>query len=196
MSSSTALKLKQHIDLSFYNNVSLRPIFWENVPIKKICGMSINCNLMFSKKNVSLQIESTKIFENEEQKMLYTGDILKHCPKTLEDYILILKELNLLLKNIKFNKYNGYFETESINKNDDTIDWYSVFEENDNVELEFCKCCICLEMTITKTTCCKQNLCYECWDKLPLISNKYDIPEVKCPLCRLNLCNGEDIENN
>jgi hypothetical protein len=69
---------------------------------------------------------------------------------------------------------------------------FSLLLCSENIELDYQKCCCCLEITKTKTK-CNHNLCIECWGKLPdILNSDEDDSYKKCPICRKNCCTGEE----
>ena len=81
--------------------------------------------------------------------------------------------LKTMLDSLRFNKKKNMFETTP------TYDWD--FLKSENVKLRYTceECCVCHEITESKTT-CKHSLCIPCYDKIKM-DEKYS---TLCPLCR------------
>jgi len=201
------LKLKEFFATEQLSKEDIR------IPINKLCGLEVTCNLRFSKSHhtnnygVQLYIESTKIRDEKENHinylMLYTTTLWwSHKQPLDDDYKIILEKLSETMKKIKFNKYTGSYETKNNGFTGD--EWSSILGCEDHIEYEFDKCCICHVSTLSITSnCCKKQLCYECWDKLPMTrcqgcTENYrnddcgNVPceTAKCPLCRCCLSSG------
>jgi len=212
------LKLKEFFATEQLSKEDIR------IPINKLCGLEVTCNLRFSKSHhtnnygVQLYIESTKICNldnnnNNSYLMLYATTLWwSHKQPLDDDYKIIQEKLSETMKKIKFNKYTGSYETESsyeTEKNGLTgDDWCSILGFEVHIEYEFDICCICHMSTKSITSnCCKKQLCYECWDKLPM-ARCQECPEnprgdceyirscgtAKCPLCRCSLASGKEFE--
>jgi len=204
-----AINLKNKVDFDFYNKgLKLCGGFSIIFPIKKICGMEVCVSLKFHTTYINLLIESSKIFSkdndgNFNEQTLYWKELLKFIGRpSLEDYETALKNLNEILKNLKFNKFIGKFVTE---ESYDTFDfWNIILGDNLHIELSYGMCCICHDITkSTSYNCCKKPLCYECWNKLTecrcdMCDENPDCDcenttcgDLKCPLCRCSLSNGD-----
>jgi hypothetical protein len=209
-----ALKLQEQVNTNFYNREGYTDhSYLLKLPVKKLCGLKVECHLNFNKRyHADLIIDSDKVYTmdrdgNIESKRLYINSLLwkgEDKPFEEEDYKIILEKLSEIMKKIKFNKYTGLYETEKSNELSQD-DWCSILGCEDHIEYIFDKCCICHDMTKTTTeNCCDKSLCYECWDKLPVIKCEEcssDDPDCccecmvtcgtpKCPLCRCSLVNG------
>ena len=81
---------------------------------------------------------------------------------------MTLLSLHSNLPLMKLNKYSGKFDTTIVCEGfgDDYL--------SDEV------CCVCLEKTITKTT-CYHSICVDCCNKMKKVSKSRDL---KCPMCR------------
>lgn len=215
---SYAGKLKLLVDLKYYNN---KPT-WSNyaiiLPIKKFHGLGVYVSIVFSLRDVKLIIESSSIEKKDSEAdievQLYSTTLLWFNKKDQNDiyipdvdnYIEILNKLKDLLLAIRFNKYLGNFEKElSYNTGDF---WFEILKENPYIEYKFGPCCVCFEATTTTTfNCCKNPICYVCWDKLPLIKcceicgnadnetcDDTCIKTRRCPLCRCSINTGDEFE--
>jgi hypothetical protein len=171
-------------------------------PIKELDNIPVTVTLILYEKDyktISLKIESSKIYisndfdfdengpENVEKYIYNNEEILKDDdPKyTIEFIQEALTIINHKLSNIRFNKYYGKFsyKTYETYETPSFEDWKNYLNMSE-VKLEFNECCVCLEMTTTKTH-CNHSLCYYCWSKLNY-SESEEINEetLKCPYCR------------
>jgi len=98
-------------------------------------------------------------------------DIVK---SNIQDFTVMM----LLLKKITFDKFTGRFH-HPLNKCGFSKPVVSAFPELecDSIKMDYEKCCVCMENTLT-TTHCRHFLCYEC---------KSSLKVHKCPLCRKHL---------
>jgi len=210
------LKLQEKVNTTYYNNKNnLQPRYYVKLPINKLRGLVVTCNLTFNKNyHVQLEIESDNVYTldndgNTNFKRLYLTTLLwNDKPLEEDDYKTILEKLSETMKKIKFNKYTGFYETE-ISNDLSPDDWCLILGNEDYIEYTFDKCCVCHEMTKTITeNCCKKQLCYECWDKMPLehcenceedsgCDCEYagSCGTSKCPLCRCSLASGKEFES-
>ena len=210
------LKIQEFITNNYYGNKkNLDTKYILKMPIHKLCGLEVTCELIFYRSfYVDLTIESNKIYKidedgNTDSKRLYFKTLLigNNKPLLEKDYTTIVENLNETMKNIKFNKYTGFYETEN---NELTPDiWCSILGCGDHIEYSFDKCCVCHDITKSITyNCCNKQLCYECWDKLPMCvcDECEDSPDrdcefvgacgtAKCPLCRCSLATGNEFES-
>jgi hypothetical protein len=164
--------------------------------------------------SIEFKIDSDNIYNMDDGgntyfKRLYTTTLcnIKTKPPLEEDYVIALEKLSEIMKSIKFNKYEGLYQTNETKKDELTADvWQSIFGCGEHIEYKFYKCCVCLDVTKSTTyNCCNKNLCYECWDKIPSPicqeCTSEDCCECvgacgtpRCPLCRCSLASGNEYE--
>lgn len=103
-----------------------------------------------------------------------------------------------ILPSLKFDKYKGVFVSEDVfeHKHSFHNSWNDILQNMSNVELTSDECCVCKDITITKTTCCNNTLCYYCWDKLKTKPRNYqfELHIMSCPMCRADLRWNSKIE--
>jgi hypothetical protein len=117
------------------------------------------------------------------------------------------------MQNIKFNKFEGKFQSErsdncymclwfvSKKTSLDIPNIFECFENMEHIELTYDKCCVCDEKT-KKYTHCGHCLCVECHDKIDMKfcdecgGNDEDCEErcgyTPCPCCRKDLRRSDD----
>jgi hypothetical protein len=176
--------------------------------IKSIDNMKIfKVSLRFKREKfnqVWLQIQSDSIrkgydiddedcvcyFEDKATQMLYNG-ILKPMTTKKITKCVIKKYLRIAIDTLsllKFDKYVGKFT-----KNPCDIkfmeSWNNILHNCESISTKSSECCVCREETLTTTTCCRNKLCYYCWDKIKEKENVdiNDFPELPCPMCRRDL---------
>ena len=165
------------------------------LPIKKIDGMTVTVRLTFckwshqTKTSMTLEVATEKInimTDNcVEDMRLYQASITEDCEKM--DLDAAAEEIKTQLSDLKFNKYCGSFQR-SADFSSEPIDDLA---EIGNIEMDYDKCCVCRDATLTKTT-CGHHLCVECWISLK---------KLKCPICRdcikyLDLGQDDDDEDD
>ena len=152
--------------------------------IKKIDGIPvivfIKCH---NRQQLILKIESKYICNcSIEDNISYFNTILNEdYEKVKENFLFsgIVELLNILQK-LKFDKLQEKFTTED-------NDYFDDLFEFDNIQtIDKGECCVCYDMTITRTPCCSQFLCYKCNEAIPIKETDDDIYR-SCPMCRKNI---------
>ena len=112
---------------------------------------------------------------------MFNKDIYTSPNFNEETLSVTLDKMLEILPTLKFNKYNGIF-TERMPIYTSIIDF---FKDVEGLVLENQECCVCLEVTNTKTE-CDHYLCVPCFQQIPLVGDDEDEDEKerRCPLCR------------
>ena len=188
----------------WYNDIVAYSTCVVNLKIKKIDGVDVDVTITFGNDDsveifdCVLDIETPFIWDcsgkcfhlqRYQSKLIYKKSL--ECSTwtigMIEKSIIRLQQE---LKEFKYHKRTNKF----MNKQD--IDMYdaevSVFE-TDNVKYVSDECCVCQEVTSSKTE-CNHSLCLSCWSSLKIQHHPgfYDDDEyenhmfmgVLCPLCR------------
>jgi hypothetical protein len=151
------------------------------IPIKTIDKVKVDVNLMVTHTAVILDITLDDIYENDSfddvslHRKLFNIDN-KDFTK-LAEYILVeLNELRLDMKGNLINKKDI----------DDQILEQELLSGLDNIELDADECCVCNNLTKTKTI-CNHCVCYRCMThikKVKIDGEDDDVNEIPCPICR------------
>jgi hypothetical protein len=136
------------------------------------------------KVQVQINVMNTAPTEANPSGKIVDLSIIKNTLELYEDRAMPenYQGFQMLMERLSELKYdNKYGSIYYINKNKHYEECYKF----DNLTLKYNECCVCMEMTRTKTM-CSHSLCWICFDKL---KNK------KCPLCREYLmCEESDDE--
>jgi|LauGreDrversion4_2_1035121.scaffolds.fasta_scaffold59687_2 hypothetical protein len=132
------------------------------LPIRKIDGMLVNVR-MYTHDN-HFYFEAS----------LINGTYYTDKGYSYEEFCRMIDGL----KDMKFDNFLGKFT----NPSKITPPYYSDKKEmpmfhHPNIEMDYTECCVCFELTISKTT-CFHPLCLRCYSK---------IKTNHCPLCRENI---------
>ena len=174
----------------------------------KMDDISVNIILeIVSNQYIGLKIESDRIFNSESDEMtIFGGKILighmNSGPLLFCDYINSFRQINIILRTYKFDKYFGKFVNLQNNCsciNHNTIKRKAlncIIKNNKNIITNCDTCVVCYEST-TNLTCCNHVVCFVCLDRIAQSINVYD-PHLSptqqpiiCPICRTDI-NGND----
>lgn len=137
------------------------------LPINKIDGILVNSRLY----TTNGWGEPTMMFSLE----IYVKNGCSYIDSgvTYEDFCRMIEGI----KDMKFDTFNGVFTNPSRLLKTTPLLYELPMFHHPNVEMDYTDCCICMEMTITKTP-CSHALCIRCQQKLK---------KSTCPLCRENI---------
>ena len=172
------------------------------LPIKKLDGVLVSVTIQIDWENVCdsknsnmvLVIDSILITtESGEYKNIsffnhFTPGIMVY-KDTKEWNIEMMEEsliaIQMLISKLKYDKILGKFVFEE----SPSKAHYDFWSKNSNTEMEGEICCVCHEVTTSKTV-CSHSLCLQCWSQMP----NEDPPDFKgyevgmfghkCPICR------------
>lgn len=213
--------LKNNAEEEFNRNENVCYYDFE-LPIKKMFGLHVKAIVKVCRYTaLELNIKATNLyylneFDNFIEHRLFHanyGKNIKMEERTIKYYEDLLIMIFETMQNIKFNKFEGKFQSERTD-NCYMCSWYvskkasldipntfECFENMEHIELTYDKCCVCFENTSTKTL-CDHYLCVECNDKINIIycecgGHGEDCEERcgyrPCPCCRKDL--GKEIDD-
>ena len=156
------------------------------LPIKKIDDVLCECWFDFVKNPhnyyINVKIVSTLGYDDGENLSLFNKfygiSFEEYNEETLLDK---LYELFNMLNTIKFSKYSGKFYTED-DDNFHIKDEFMFLGKLANLSCIMEECCVCKEITISKTE-CNHALCRPCMFQLKPDEEGMQL----CPICRENL---------
>ena len=170
------------------------------LPVFKIGGLKVNCELIVNENGMSLCIKTSKMLMYDRtpedrayvvHQLLFRKTYIKKLTKyTLKDYESVLKHINNDIKAMKFDKLNGVFVTPQIKH---PMDVPHVSSNEENINRVPCdekhpeECSVCLDTTKT-TTPCGHKVCVSCWCQI-----KPKGRELPCPICRADLLQSKKI---
>ena len=150
----------------FYETVNKKK--WFRMAIDKIDGIVVNCQLnAFDGGRIVLTI-----FKGQKPGVV---ELYTDVARSLEAFTIMINKMSEL----KYDNKVGMFYVEQ--KKEDYEQLYTF----PNIELDYVECSVCFEITKTKTS-CNHPLCYKCYDKIPN----------KCPICRKDIKNEDDSEDD
>jgi hypothetical protein len=156
------------------------------IPIKMIDRVKVFVRLIVRSSNSSLvilEITVDDIYENDNfeditlhRKLFNIND--KDFTKVAEFILVELNELRLDMAGDLANKKDL----------DDEVLEHELLSGLDNIELDADECCVCNNLTKTKTI-CNHCVCYRCMTHIKHVKddddeNSYEIP---CPICRQDI---------
>ena len=217
-----AVSLQESVE-NHYALYSNSTSYKRDVPIKRIDGIPVDITLSVNKHGnfysiriiiheLNIYLRDCKCVDSyecgcEPDKILLYHDDLKMteqgCRLTTEDYIEALEKFQETFQTIRFSKYSGTFVKKTTTQLTSSF-WDKVIGDNAKIEKKYGNCCVCLEATISKTKCCSQSLCIECFGNIKgrlcdECNNETDgcdnsfCGDKPCPLCRKSLNNGQNM---
>jgi len=136
------------------------------IPIRKIDEMLVNARMFVTDP---LWPDGPYIFYIEFS--LHDGTEYIDSGTTYKDFCSIIEGL----KDMKFDTLTGEFKNPNkLTKTPCTKRLMSMFH-HPNIEMEYSECCVCYEVTYSKTPHCNHTLCMRCYMKLTTTI---------CPICR------------
>lgn len=166
-----------------------------NLPIDKICDISVWVEIEFSYKRIRLRINSASIYDDEygNRSVLFLKTIEKIEVSNLKSSMTKLFED---LNNLELNTFKGCLQvkTETSNTEQEVKLALKSLIKNENIKTTINECCVCLEPTLSFLQ-CRHHICLLCYEKIeftPCDCDDCDNEERKCPLCR----QGDDVSPN
>jgi hypothetical protein len=107
----------------------------------------------------------------------------------IENITAILKETKNILSNMKFDKLTSSLIHTDYAKEKLIIDAGMLdflITDGNGIEPAYGECCICKDLTHSKTTCCRGELCIPCLLRIRPTTSDLEDP-ISCPLCRCDL---------
>lgn len=162
-----------------------------NIPIKTIDAVPVTVTLVYNYHGMRFKVESLDYYTDEtrevtEQIPLYSTPITKYKNKkniSIEEIETMLRVHFEEISKLKFSVFNGRFYSDKII---DESCW-GFLTKFENLTLDFDECCVCKEITKSKTA-CKHTLCRPCMFKIkPSPVEDADDEYVLCPICRETL---------
>ena len=163
------------------------------VPIKRIDDIPVSVTFTYEGNNKEIHYLACVI--ELSPKINYT--MAELIVRNFNDEFPLEKGIQLIFEKIeklKYNKISGLFYDYS--KNDGNsgeenimVTLFSILKNYENVCSSISECCVCLEITDTRTS-CDHNVCISCYSKLDVSNKKWsqydgtDLFYKKCPLCR------------
>jgi len=156
------------------------------IPIKMIDKVKVFVRLIVRSSNSSLvilEITVDDIYENDNfeditlhRKLFDIND--KDFTKVAEFILVELNELRLDVAGDLTNKKNI----------DDELLEHELLSGLDNIELDADECCVCNNLTKTKTI-CNHCVCYRCMTHIKHVKDDddEDLHEIPCPICRQDI---------
>jgi len=164
------------------------------IPIKTIdnvlCDVRLKHNLS---SGIWITIESKNDYLQDYDEaterlpfILYDGKCQKFNDKdniTINEIETILSEQFEILSKLKFSVFNGKFLVKKFETSDETT--WGFLRKFESITLEFDECCVCNEITLSKTIICNHSICRPCMFKLKEIKDEdCDCSNQHCPICR------------
>lgn len=148
------------------------------LPIYSVADIKVTCQL--TRTNVIRESGSVTALRLQLDSVWNDDDILYQ--EIVTDQENLDKLLNITLPNLKFNKMTNQFQEEGDNKRTALeLELAQSIPKCDSIKWGFDECCVCFELTTTKTS-CGHHLCSTC---------ESAIKNSKCPMCRTCYACGE-----
>ena len=153
------------------------------IPIKTIDKVKVWVKLLFSDTASILEICLSDFYEDEDMEDVYLHRVVIHNAKAftkVAEYILVnINELKLDITGKLVNKKDII---------DDQMLEHQLLSGFDNIELHGDECCVCNNLTETKTR-CNHCVCYRCMTHIKPVenNNSYRENDIPCPICRQDI---------
>ena len=195
-------------------------IYSKDIPIKVIDGIPVDITLFVKKyktymslildieaENVQIAVVDSDGGRDDAKVKLY-NDTLFHDHNsnsfTIEQFMDALKKLHDIFQKIYFSKYHGMFLLKETTAQMGCSFWDKIIGDNAKIEKKYANCCVCMEGTLSKTKCCSQSLCIECFGNIKPVRcmscqdeddecNETCCGDRPCPLCRKSLNSGQNM---
>ena len=163
------------------------------LPVNTICGITIIAEIgignskgkieFFVFRVLSFETGDIETIESCEPLVIYAKSLMKGTTEslTIEEVKAYIEEILKIIPTLSFNKRSGRLTTDYV-YDDDVV---SLFEFDNTTTLIYEKCCVCHDLTGTRTP-CRHSLCLVCISSLPEVDSEEEdeMPSKKCPLCR------------
>jgi hypothetical protein len=217
----------QHTIKEIFNEPRIRAVIIKNInkliesdknlilklPIDKIDGININCNISGHSKIIYFDIDAINVYKEVPREIFSYDeddydDTYDDTPEYDIEHINLYHKylnlptdgLNLVNQNLILDFVHQIIEdipklklckitSKFIIKTDDQDEAefnkaiYESIEDKTNIECTIKECPVCMDLTNNKTF-CNHFLCIACWDKMPKKRN-----DIKCPMCRASIIN-------
>lgn len=178
------------------------------LPLSKICGVGCIAVIEYCKHRDAYELNIRAVFK---QHFLFGAVVKKNdCPtrdglyqafeamfKQLGDlrYSHIINRFipkNSIVTDGKYDILNGRIKA--------TASFATMFEKNEDIDLDVKECCVCLEKTINRLPRCDHNVCLQCETQLkktvcPMCREKYHRGICDCDECQPQMNDGDDLED-
>lgn len=144
------------------------------LPIYSVADIKVTCQITRTRcgQEEALRLQLDSVWNEDD--ILYQEVVTNQ-----ENLDKLLKET---LPNLKFNKLTNQFQTDGDDKKTTLeLEIAKSIPKCDNIKWGFDDCCVCADLTTTKTS-CGHHLCSEC---------ESAIKSNKCPICRQCYTCGE-----
>ena len=158
------------------------------IPIKTIDKVKVDVRLLFSNTASIVEITVDDFYEDEDMNDICLHRVVILNTKaftTVAEYILVnINQLKLDIKGKLVNKKDliedQLLEHELLSGLDNI--------HLDNIELHADECCVCNNLTETKTR-CNHCVCYRCMTHIKPVenNNSYRENDIPCPICRQDI---------
>jgi hypothetical protein len=162
--------------------------------IKSIHGFPVNIEfVIMNKKQLHLYIKTEIGSVDREHSHTIYSTMLGDMNDSEDNTTALLRRFVDILRHLKFNKFSGRFADErdvDVRNDIRNAEPWEELEDIPFIELEYEKCAVCMDYTMSKTK-CKHSLCLDCWRQIPQKKFRYDEEEYEyypCPICRADCC--------
>ena len=150
-----------------------------NIPIREIDGMPVMVNYKIHHNNIIIEILGTDCGCSCIRGAMWMSNF--HAAQlTAMNIYDELNKFTIILDDLKYCKMSGQLES--------TPSYYPVdcrFLKSPNIKSRYEECCVCYEITSTKTQ-CNHPLCLKCWSQIVEVREEDEF-EQHCPICRVDL---------
>jgi hypothetical protein len=182
----SAILLKKYdaekIRLNEKNN-NLKDVFIK-IPIKTIDRVKVWVKLIVTHLAVILDISLNDIYENDNLDDVCLHRIDFHVGH--KDFTKVAKYILVELNEFRLNMKGELTNKKDI---DEELLEHELLSGLDNIELDADECCVCNNLTRTKTI-CNHCVCYRCMThikKVKIDGEDDDVYEIPCPICRQDI---------
>jgi hypothetical protein len=171
-------------EAEIYKLTSKKPNVFIKIPIKSIDKVKVYVKLKLLDSAVILDISLDGIYENDN-----IEDVLLHSIFFSigdKDFTDVAKFILVELNELRLNMAGELTKKKDI---DDELLEYELLSGLDNIELDADQCCVCNNITKTKTK-CNHCLCYRCMTHIKPVKvsdDDEDLYDIPCPICRQDI---------
>lgn len=156
-----------------------------NLPISEIDGVKVDVKLIYTFRVTSCRLVINNKFAGLYNEIIWDDSDREYAEigldhYTNEDIETSLFMLQKVLEQLRFDKFEG--EYSSIIQEGIGVEWIKLLKVG-KVKLSIEECCVCNDLTRTKTTNCDHPLCHSCSSKLKFNDDNVCL----CPICRQEL---------
>lgn len=155
-----------------------------HLPIESIDKIPVEAFIKIYRNGIYLQVLSKLEYWDRYHTESYPMDLWESPMLKVEDESNLKNLFEYVVAKLRFNACKGVFETEDNYK--DVFNMFQFLNSLPNVKTNFDECCVCHEMTQSKTV-CGHRLCRPCMFSIEPKQDPEDPSDTDiypCPICR------------